>query len=110
MSNFCISKIVTTSSIKVDKLQYILATDRPILTKIATVMKTRPFIAYMSASKTDIIKRMADGSPDFGCKGSHYRFCQSLSQSDICRFRHMTLLPLHLVVNWQVFTINNYKR
>jgi len=45
---------------------------------------------------------------DFGCKGSQYRFCQSPSQSDICRFRHMTLLPLHLVVNWQVFTINIY--
>jgi len=27
-------------------------------------------------------------------------------QSDICRFRAMTLLSLHLVVNWQVFTVN----
>ena len=27
-------------------------------------------------------------------------------QGDICRFRAMTLWPLHLVINWQVFTIN----
>ena len=44
---------------------------------------------------------------DFSCKGSHYRFCQSTSKNDICRFRHMTLSSLHWVVNWPVFTINN---
>jgi len=38
---------------------------------------------------------------------SRCRFCQSPSQSDICRFRQMTLLHLHLVANWQVFTINS---
>jgi len=27
-----------------------------------------------------------------------------LYQSDICRFRAMTLSPLHLVVNWPVVT------
>jgi len=26
-------------------------------------------------------------------------------QSDFCRFRAMTLTPLHLVINWPVFTI-----
>jgi len=26
-------------------------------------------------------------------------------QSDICRFRTVTLSPLHLIVNWPVFTI-----
>jgi len=42
---------------------------------------------------------------DFGCRGSRYRFCRSASQSDICRFRYVTLLPLHLVVNWQVLPL-----
>ena len=33
-----------------------------------------------------------------------------LGESLICCFRHMTLLPLHLVVNWQVFTTNSIYR
>jgi len=44
---------------------------------------------------------------DFRCKGSQYRFCQSTSKNDICRFGHMTLSSLHWVVNWPVFTINH---
>jgi len=41
---------------------------------------------------------------DFAGKGVLNVLVESY-QSDFCRFRVMTLSPLHLVVNWPVFTI-----